>query len=135
MVCTDYGQAAMRSVWLTLMILACQSGDKSARSDPADTDRQEDTAEACASETEYPVTWNGWASGFFASYCRSCHSAVASDRRGAPEGVDFDTEADVDRQIDAIWRVVITQERMPVGGGVFPDDLLLLSEYLCARMD
>lgn len=94
----------------------------------------DDTASADC-EVEVPVTWNGWAGGFFATYCRSCHSVSTPNRQGAPEGVDFDTQADVDRQIDAIWRTVLDQQRMPVGGGVYPDDLVLLEQYLCSRLD
>jgi len=85
----------------------------------------------CDPDTGYPVTWSGWANGFFINYCRSCHSEITPDRQGAPVGVDFDTAQQVEDQAASIWRTVIDDERMPVGGGVYPDDLLLLAQYLC----
>jgi len=140
----------MRTVWLTLLLLGCakdkpaDGGADTDRADTAapdsgdtDTGDPDDTAtdDACDPDTVYPVTWDGWASGFFTTYCRACHSVTTPNRQGAPEGVNFDSQADVDRQLDAIWRVVLEDERMPVGGGVYPDDLLLLTQYLCSRVD
>ena len=110
------------------------TADAVTQDDSGDGHGGDDTASADC-EVEVPVTWNGWAGGFFATYCRSCHSVSTPNRQGAPEGVDFDTQSDVDRQLDAIWRTVLDQQRMPVGGGVYPDDLVLLEQYLCSRLD
>ena len=105
-----------------------------------DADAQvDDTGDApeplidCEVDSDYVVTWDGWADGFFANYCRSCHSVTTPDRKGAPEGIDFDTRKDVDDWLVAVWRVVIENETMPVGGGVYPDDLELVAQYLCTR--
>lgn len=76
------------------------------------------------------VTWNGWAQGFFRGYCTSCHSQTASDRWGAPEGIDFDTEADVVGRAAQIQSAVLERQSMPVGGGVVEADLELLRIYL-----
>ncbi len=103
--------------------------------DEPDPDPEDSGNPDCDLETDYPVTWDGWASGFFATYCRSCHSVTTPNRQGAPEGMDFDTQADVDHHFDRIWLTVLEQERMPVGGGVYSDDLLLVTEYLCSRLD
>ena len=124
-----------------MLLAGCGDGDKDAAgtsqaagkdSSAAETDT---AADACDLDPKYDVSWEGWAAGFFTSYCRACHSITNPNRQGAPQGVDFDTQADVDRQLDAVWRVVIEDERMPIGGGVFPDDLLLLRHYLCSRED
>jgi len=140
----------MKSAWLALLLMSCGGDDKPAADAPAGSTPSDDTAvvdsgdpaatddtgdDACDLDTGYPVTWDGWASGFFATYCRSCHSITTPNRQGAPEGVDFDSQADVDRQLDDVWRTVLEQERMPVGGGVYADDLLLLTQYLCSRQD
>ncbi len=100
-------------IWL---LLACGSGA--------------DTGAAPGCEDAYDVTWQSWGEGFFTTYCRSCHSSTTSDRLGAPEGVNFDTEADVVMWADRIRRVVLEDESMPVGGGVYADDLLLLEMLL-----
>lgn len=83
---------------------------------------------ACDSAPE--VTWDGWTDGFFLTYCRACHSATTPDRRGAPVGTDFDTEAQVRAQADAIRRAVLEDATMPVGGGVYEDDQALLGVFL-----
>ena len=41
------------------------------------------------------LPWARWGDGYFRTYCTSCHSAAAENRRGAPESVDFDSEAAV----------------------------------------
>ncbi len=80
------------------------------------------------------VTWNGWAQGFFRGYCTSCHSVTAPDRWGAPEGINFDTEADVVALKHQIQSSVLDSSRMPVGGGVIESDLELLQIYLSCGM-
>jgi uncharacterized membrane protein len=77
-----------------------------------------------------PVDWDGFAAGFFRSYCTACHSAATVERRGAPEGVDFDTEGKVREQAARIRARVLEDATMPVGGGVPDDDLALLAIYL-----
>jgi hypothetical protein len=58
---------------------------------------------------------------------------TSPDRKGAPVGIDFDTVEDVDDGLSTIWRTVIENATMPIGGGVYPDDLELLAQYLCIR--
>jgi hypothetical protein len=70
--------------------------------------------------TESDPTWNDWGAGFFASYCRPCHSESTPDRYGAPEGLDFDTWDQVRAAQAQIRGAVLDRETMPVGGGV-PD--------------
>lgn len=93
---------------------------------PADTGRFEDPVAVDAS-----LTWASWGDGFFATYCTSCHSVGTPDRRGAPEGVDFDSEADVIAWGARVRARVLDAGTMPLGGGVIDEDLLLLDRYLC----
>jgi hypothetical protein len=93
---------------------------------PADTGMFEDPVAVDAS-----LTWAGWGDGFFRTYCRSCHSRQASTRRGAPDDVQFDTEADVIAWGARVRDRVIQDGTMPLGGGVMEDDLVLLDRYLC----
>lgn len=76
------------------------------------------------------VTYTNWGRGFFLNYCTSCHSAAAPNRYGAPDTVDFDTEEQVVTFAAAIRRAVLEEETMPVGGGVYDDDLVLLDQLL-----
>jgi len=101
-------------MWILLLTLLVACGD--------------DDAYLC--DTSYQVTWEGWGDGFFSTYCRSCHSSTTEERNGAPEGVDFDTLDDVILWLDSIERVVLDEGSMPVGGGVYEDDLLLLEALL-----
>jgi uncharacterized membrane protein len=100
-------------LWL---LLACGSAEDSG--DPACT----------APEA---VTWESYGHIFMTTYCVSCHSVYNEDHRfGAPVGVDFDTEADLLRQVERVRVRVLEEQTMPVAGGVFPEDLLLLERYL-----
>jgi hypothetical protein len=48
------------------------------------------TGSVCPSESK--LTYDSWASGFFASYCTRCHSTTraADQRNGAPVGYNWD---------------------------------------------
>jgi uncharacterized membrane protein len=77
------------------------------------------------------VTWDYWGEGFLAESCQSCHASTSVDRRGAPEGVSFDTEPQVRAQAEAILAVATGEEpSMPPGGGVSEDDRYLLEIWL-----
>ena len=112
-------------MWLLALLTACTDAD--VQDSGADSGGTPADA-ACADA--YDVTWANWANGFFLTYCRSCHSSTTSDRRGAPEGLDYDTLAQVEQGAAAIENAVLVDERMPVGGGVYEDDLTLLRDFL-----
>ena len=67
---------------LLVLMVACSDG--------------EDTGGSGVDCTTAPeVDWDGFGHGFVTTYCVSCHSEQNTDRRyGAPEGLDFDTEAE-----------------------------------------
>lgn len=90
------------------------------------------SASAC---TDAPaVTWDAWGHGFFLTWCASCHSATTPDRRGAPDGVDFDSWEEVQARQADIRARVIDEASMPVGGGLSDDELALLEVLLtCSR--
>ena len=92
----------------------------------------EDTGAAVVGpcDTGLNVTWDNWGHGFFRTYCTSCHSIQSPNRYDAPEGIDFDTEAEVAQWAASIKNAVLVTETMPVGGGVYEDDLALLERYL-----
>ncbi|GDX78378.1 hypothetical protein LBMAG42_01890 [Deltaproteobacteria bacterium] len=81
------------------------------------------------------VSWDGFAHGFVTTYCTSCHSVNNTQHRyEAPEGVDFDTEADVVRQAERVRARVLDDATMPIGGGVYEADLVLLDTYLTCTL-
>ncbi len=91
----------------------------------------EDSASATSCPTEAPPTWNTFGHGFVTTYCLACHSEGNTNRRyGAPEGMDFDTEAQVRLYAERLRVRVIEEETMPVGGGVYADDLVGFERYL-----
>ena len=85
--------------------------------------------DTCAPGSE-ATTWDAWGAGFFAGYCRTCHSADTPDRRGAPESLNFDTEAEVRASAGLIQSSVIDEGTMPIGGGVPDVELQRLAQYL-----
>lgn len=94
-----------------VLLLACRGGSDTGASD-------------CA------VTWDGWADGFFATYCQSCHAAESPERNGAPEGSNLESEADIVSWADRIAVRVLEEGTMPIGGGIPADELILLERYL-----
>ncbi len=90
---------------------------------------------ACPEDTGggYP-TWSGFGESFFAGRCASCHAESAPDRFGAPEGVTFDTEDDILRQLEQVQRTVLDSPSMPPGGGLREEEVERLASYLaCLR--
>lgn len=100
---------------LLLLMAACAGGEP-------------DTGFDCASAPE--VTWDGFGQGFFLTYCGACHAASTPDRHGAPEDQVFDTWAQVRAREEDIRRTVLIDGSMPMGGGVYPDDLTDLEVLL-----
>ena len=115
----------MRRRALLLALLTGCAGDKADTSPAASAD----TAAAwCAAGPQ--LTWDNWAAGFYRSYCTSCHSAQTPDRNGAPAAFNFDTEADAAANAAITRHVVLDEPSMPIGGGVFDQDLVYLDRYL-----
>jgi hypothetical protein len=89
-----------------------------------------DTGDPDPCADELSVTWANWGEGFFLSYCLSCHSVDSIERFGAPESTNFDTLSDVRTWEERIRVRVLDEATMPVGGGVYDDDLVLLETFL-----
>lgn len=106
-------------LWL---LLACGDDERS------DDTSADSAADHCVEEAE--VTWVNFGEGFFTTYCGACHSVSSTSRYGAPEGVDFDSPGQVRDWEERIRVRVLVDETMPVGGGVFPEDLELLETFL-----
>jgi uncharacterized membrane protein len=79
------------------------------------------------------IHWDGWADGFFSTYCRSCHSSTSAERHDAPTGVDFDTEEDVQMWLERIEVRVVDEKTMPVGGGVPEPEFEFLTQWLACQ--
>jgi hypothetical protein len=86
-----------------------------------------ESADPCAGSA---LTWSAWGAGFFAGYCRPCHSVEAPNRYGAPSSSNFDEIDEVRAQAERIRVRVLDEGTMPVGGGVPEDELRQLDEFL-----
>lgn len=107
---------------LWLLFVGC--GEKDTEDDSA-------TADECTAEyAEYGLTWDNWGQSFFAAYCDSCHAAESPNRFGAPEGISFDSAAEVETWASSIETTVLVDESMPLGGGVGEEERYLLTAYL-----
>ena len=121
---------------LLLFTLSCLSakyadtGEVAVRGEDVTTTDTPVNDEPDSADLDCSINWDGWADGFFATYCRSCHSVTSAERYGAPEGVDFDTRADAIQWAERIRLRVLEQETMPLGGGVVRADLEPLDIWL-----
>ncbi len=118
---------------LILLLLSCGSGAPQSKAPPAVEDSGETFSENPACIGAPAVTWESWGHGFFLTWCASCHSASAPERRGAPTGVDFDSQADVKVWSERIRIRVLEEGTMPIGGGLYEDDALLLDLLLACQ--
>ncbi len=117
---------------MILLLLACATPAPSVVADTTPPPRRA-TARECATLPD--VTWDAWGDGFFRTYCTACHSSAnTAARSGAPEGIDFDSEGAVRAHATDVRRVVLENGTMPVGGGVYPEDLVLLEVFLACGL-
>ena len=79
--------------------------------------------------------WDGWAAGFFRTYCAACHARTSANRHGAPESVAFDSIEDLRGQADRVRARVLDDQTMPVGGGVNDEALDRLDRWLDCLAD
>lgn len=95
-----------------------------------------DTGPACQLDSGggHP-TWSNFGEGFFITYCNACHAAESPNRFGAPDEITFDTEEEVQDQAASVHSAVIEAETMPLGGGLPPEDLAQLENYLNCLAD
>ena len=118
----------MDTVVLWLLLACGENGVDTAASALDTTDTALEPDDGCSDAPA--VSWESWGEGFFTTWCQACHSQSTPQRSGAPEGVDFDTEADVVLWSASIRRTVLEDATMPVGGGVSESDATLLSVLL-----
>lgn len=110
------------------LLVACVTGTPPG-ADVVPVDSGEAAVPAC--DDDPGVTWDSFAHGFFLNYCQACHASANTEARfGAPPPDHFDTEAAVRSRADRVRARVLDEQTMPVGGGVNPDDLVLLDTYL-----
>lgn len=118
---------------IVLLAAACKQAryaDTAAPATEVSTSPAEDTGGLDTNLECSTLNWDGWTDGFFATYCRACHSVTTVERYGAPEGVDFDTRANVLQWAERIRIRVLEEETMPLGGGVVRSDLEPLQRWL-----
>ena len=112
---------------IVALFLAC-SGPQSSDSGPASVDTGQPQEATCE------PGWNSWASGFFTTYCTSCHHPDSANRHGAPTGIDFHTQDDALSHVDRVRVRVLNAQDMPLGGGVPLPDLQRLNDWVrCAE--
>lgn len=81
------------------------------------------------------LTYTNFAAGFVTAYCTHCHSSELTgiDRQGSPVGVDYDTLAGIEAQLDRIRVRAVEEGSMPPQtAGAFPtaDELDMLAEWI-----
>lgn len=76
-----------------------------------------DANAVCSSST---LDYANFGEPFFASYCNTCHSETASNRRGAPANVNFDRFDLISEQKVRIKARAGTATSMPPAAGATP---------------
>jgi len=110
-----------------MWLIACAGSANETGVSSADT---AEPANAAEQATDCNASWNAWASGFFSTYCTSCHHPNSANRHGAPAGVDFHARTDAENQTERIRARVLNRQDMPLGGGVPIDELVQLDAWL-----
>ena len=116
-----------------LLLSTAGCGDPSDDTGGASPDG-EGTSSSELCDLGYDLTWENWGASFFATYCDACHAASSPNRFDAPETVTFDTLEEVRSQKEVIAYAVLEAESMPLGGGVYEEDLYLLEIYLTCSL-
>lgn len=112
---------------IVALMLAC-SGPRATDSGSVEVDSGQPIEASCE------LGWNSWASGFFTTYCTSCHHPGSANRHGAPVGIDLHTQDDAMRHLDRVRARVLIAQDMPLGGGVPMADLQRLNDWVdCAE--
>ena len=64
------------------------------------------------------LSYDNFGAAFMVEHCQGCHSSLLSeeDRAGAPLGIYFDTEEDVQTHLSVIRHSVEAVEMPPMGG-------------------
>lgn len=95
----------------------------------------EDAAPADPCDDVPYASWETFGAGFVTENCTGCHSSTSTNRREAPEDINFDSAADVWLHADRILvRAGAEPPTMPPLGGTTADDRELLRAWLeCAE--
>lgn len=135
-----FGFAAM--VVMTCAILGCGTGDTAPAIDAAPADAQLakngclvlSSPQAAPGDDLGGDTYATFASGFFSTYCTKCHSSTATDRHGAPPGLNWDVEATVRDNLSRIRNAVGVGNFMPPAAETQPscEDRLRLVRWIDA---
>lgn len=80
------------------------------------------------------LSYASFGESFFTGYCLGCHGAQrkGADRGGAPDGVDFDTLAEIRTRADAIFRLAADANTLMPDSGPRPsaDERRMLGDWL-----
>jgi uncharacterized membrane protein len=87
------------------------------------------------SELEAPVDcagydWDTVGAPYLLTWCTPCHSQSATDRGGAPAGVDFDSHEGVLAWLDRVEQRAVVDQDMPPMGGPFPEELAAFETWI-----
>lgn len=114
--------------WGLGMLVGCEGGPGEESSAPEQTSTPMATVTPLSLCVDAPVvTWANFLEGFMLENCQTCHASTTLERYGAPVEVTFDEEAEVLKwEARILARATGESPSMPPGGGVSPEDRLLL---------
>jgi hypothetical protein len=118
------------------IVAACSGSDGEVTGAPPATVKDETNpssipGRACPDRS--PLTYQSFGAPFFFNYCTGCHSSKlpAERRRGAPNGIDFDTLGGIRTHAQRIFaRAADGNVAMPPAGGPSADQRKQLGDWL-----
>lgn len=82
------------------------------------------------------VSWENFAQGWIVRQCVACHSIdlLEGERAEAPIGIDFNTYEMVRAWgTNIFWRSAYDNVTMPPAGGPYPEDRILLGDWMACQ--
>lgn len=78
------------------------------------------------------LSYDNFGAGVFINYCTTCHtkSLTAADRLGTPEGMDFDTQVNIQVWRANILKSVMKEKSMPPNNDIPQAQFDFLKEWL-----
>lgn len=127
---------SLAALWPVTMLLACGQMQDSVRTSKDSASMDSGTASFIAGRDCPPesfLTWENFGEGFMLDHCTGCHSQLLgeSQRANAPLDVDFNTQVQVQDQIDRIYaRSGDANDTMPPVDTIRAEERILLGDWL-----
>ena len=106
-------------MWPVLLVVAGACGEK----------RDLALADCRSVNVPVPTRYEAHVAPIFAAHCTGCHAADVAKRKGAPDGLNFDTYAAASASIDDALASMASGSMPPRGPSVSGEDFCIVSAW------